>query len=132
MRRQGVSGSKRRGGIHRTVDCGGRGSYYRSGQVTTFINNAVAQTKKLNKRRNERKGNSCQEKTKENTEQHEVVAASMAFYNKKRKTNITKLQRSFDLYTNSQITSLESLLNRNISSLIPRSQQKMTSVRVTT
>ena len=83
MRRQGVSGSKRRGSIHRTVDCGGRGSYYRSGQVTTFINNAVAQTKKLNKRRNERKGNSCQEKTKENTEQHEVVAASIAFTTRK-------------------------------------------------
>lgn len=51
VRRQGVSGSKRRGGsFHRTVDCGGRGSYYRSGQVTTFINNAVAQTKNEKKR----------------------------------------------------------------------------------
>lgn len=47
MRRQGVSSSKRRASFHRTVDCGGRGSYYRRGQMTTFINNAIAQTKNV-------------------------------------------------------------------------------------
>lgn len=46
MRRQSVSSSKRRGSFHRTVDCGGCGNYYRRGQMTTFINNAIAQTKK--------------------------------------------------------------------------------------
>ncbi len=78
MRRQGVSGSKRRGSFHRTVDCGGRGSYYRSGQVTTFINNAVAQTKNEKKGEIKEKGIVAKIKTKQNIEPHETAIASIA------------------------------------------------------